>query len=50
MVVDIAALRALLADRLPMVWAGWPVEAAALPWPVVEGAEEAEEAEDGGGE
>ena len=43
--VDINAMRALLADRLPLVFAGWPVEAAALPWPVQEGAEEAEAAE-----
>lgn len=41
--MDIAALRALLADRLPLVYAGWPVPAAALPWPVQEGAEEMEE-------
>jgi protein O-GlcNAc transferase len=38
--VDIGSFRALLADRLPLVFAGWPVEAAALPWPVQEGAEE----------
>lgn len=37
--VDIPAFRALLADRLPLVFAGWPVEAAAIPWPVQEGAE-----------
>ncbi|EFN54929.1 expressed protein [Chlorella variabilis] len=43
--VDIDAFRALLADRLPLVFAGWPVEAAAIPWPVQEGAEEAEAAE-----
>jgi hypothetical protein len=43
--VDIPAFRALLADRLPLVFAGWPVEAAAIPWPVQEGAEEAELAE-----
>lgn len=43
-VVDIPAFRALLADRLPLVFAGWPVEAAAIPWPVQEGAEEAEAA------
>lgn len=41
-VVDIPAFRALLADRLPLVFKGWPVEAAALPWPVQEGAEEEE--------
>ncbi|PRW56929.1 glycosyltransferase family 61 [Chlorella sorokiniana] len=41
-IVDIAAFRALLADRLPLVFAGWPVEAAALPWPEQEGAAEAE--------
>lgn len=40
--VDIPAFRALLADRLPLVFAGWPVEAAHIPWPVQEGAEEAE--------
>lgn len=43
--MDIDAFRALLADRLPLVFAGWPVEAAAIPWPVQEGAEEAEAAE-----
>lgn len=37
--VDIPAFRALLADRLPLVYAGWPVEAAAIPWPVQEGAD-----------
>ncbi|KAL4450135.1 hypothetical protein ABPG77_010804 [Micractinium sp. CCAP 211/92] len=37
--VDIPAFRALLADRLPLVFAGWPVEAAAIPWPVQDGAE-----------
>ena len=41
-IVDIPAFRALLADRLPLVFAGWPVEAAALPWPEQEGAAEAE--------
>lgn len=43
-VVDIPAFRALLADRLPMVFGGWPVEAARLPWPAQEGAEEEEAA------
>ncbi|KAL4853094.1 hypothetical protein ACK3TF_005878 [Chlorella vulgaris] len=44
--VDIPAFRALLADRLPLVFAGWPVEAAAIPWPVQEGAEEEYEGEE----
>lgn len=32
-VVDLAQLRALLQSRLPLVFAGASVEAAALPWP-----------------
>lgn len=32
-VVNLEELRALLADRLPLVYAGYPVEEAALPWP-----------------
>lgn len=35
-VVDIGELRALLADRLPLVFAGWSVQAAAVPWPIGE--------------
>lgn len=35
-VVDIGELRALLADRLPLVFAGWPVPSAAIPWPIGE--------------
>jgi hypothetical protein len=31
--VDLAALRALLEGRMPLVWAGASVEAAELPWP-----------------
>ena len=31
--VDIAALRALLEGRLPLVWAGASAKAAELPWP-----------------
>ncbi|PSC72084.1 EGF domain-specific O-linked N-acetylglucosamine transferase [Micractinium conductrix] len=38
--LDIPAFRSLLADRLPLVFAGWPVEAAAIPWPVQEGADD----------
>lgn len=44
--MDIDAFRMLLADRLPVVFAGWPVEAAAIPWPAQEGAEEAEAAQE----
>jgi hypothetical protein len=32
-VVDIAALKALLDSRLPLVFKGRPVQRAALPWP-----------------
>jgi hypothetical protein len=32
-VVDLAAFKALLDSRLPLVFKGWPVGKAALPWP-----------------
>ena len=35
-VVDVTELRALLADRLPLVFAGWSVASAAIPWPMGE--------------
>ena len=31
--VDVAQIRALLADRLPLVWAGASIAEAALHWP-----------------
>ena len=55
-VVDLAQLRALLQSRLPLVFAGASVEAAALPWPEVSPGEhdaeggEADDAEAGYGE
>jgi hypothetical protein len=32
-VVDLPAFKALLDSRLPLVFKGWPVAQAALPWP-----------------
>jgi len=32
-IIDVPAVRDLLRDRLPLVWAGTPIGKAALPWP-----------------
>jgi hypothetical protein len=47
-VVDLAQFRALLESRLPLVFGGAPVEAAALPWPAVsaDGGDEEDDADD----
>ena len=47
-VVDLAQLRALLQSRLPLVFAGASVEAAALPWPEgVPGEDDNDEGDEG---